>query len=115
MYDCYIDLPATFKVHYLKRHFQGLHAGGLVSSQIRWQDYILWCQHSAMQRLLKILGIFARLGLRDKKTGFLKDLVLTQRHLQSLLQDRPDLTDLVTMLQARSPKSAPPHVDKVVT
>ena len=35
----------------------------------------------SMQRHLKILGIFSRLYIRDKKRGFLKDIPLTLKYL----------------------------------
>ncbi len=106
VYDCYIDLPPDFKKNCLATHFQSLQAHGLIPSQIGWEAYITWCQHSAIQRLLKILGIFARLGLRDHKTAFLNDLILTHRHLHSLLQTCPALADLTTLLHTRAPEAA---------
>jgi len=38
-----------------------------------------------VQRHLKVLGIFARLSIRDGKHGYLKDLPLTFRYVEEVI------------------------------
>lgn len=45
------------------------------------EEFIKWFDFMSMQRHLKILGIFSRLYIRDKKRGFLKDIPLTLKYL----------------------------------
>lgn len=44
------------------------------------EEFIRWFDFMGMQRHIKVLGIFARLYLRDGKDGYLKDLPLTMRY-----------------------------------
>ncbi|ANJ67734.1 hypothetical protein A9404_10410 [Halothiobacillus diazotrophicus] len=57
----------------------------------------------AVQRHLKVLGIFARLSFRDGKHGYLNDLPLTWRHLQRALDGTPELADLAALLAPFAP------------
>lgn len=59
----------------------------------------------AVQRHLKVLGIFARLSIRDGKHGYLKDLPLTWQHLQKALAQLPELSDLAGLIAPFSPES----------
>ena len=45
------------------------------ASFIRWYDFI------SMQRHIKVLGVFARLYIRDSKEGYLKDIPRTLKYL----------------------------------
>ena len=45
-------------------------------------EYWRWFNQVAAQRHLKVLGIFARLSLRDGKSGYLSDMPLTYSYLQ---------------------------------
>lgn len=58
----------------------------------------------AVQRHLKVLGIFARLSIRDGKHGYLKDLPLTWKHLQKALMTLPELADLAELVAPFGPK-----------
>ncbi len=58
----------------------------------------------AVQRHLKVLGIFARLSIRDGKHGYLKDLPLTWKHLQKALAQLPELSGLAELIAPFSPK-----------
>jgi N-acetylmuramate 1-kinase len=59
----------------------------------------------AVQRHLKVLGIFARLSIRDGKHGYLKDLPLTWTHLQKALTQLPELSDLAVLIEPFAPKA----------
>jgi aminoglycoside/choline kinase family phosphotransferase len=45
------------------------------------KTFIRWFDMMGLQRHIKILGIFARLHLRDGKSGYLKDLPLTYQYV----------------------------------
>lgn len=44
------------------------------------EEFIRWFDFMGLQRHIKVLGIFARLYLRDTKDGYLKDLPLTLQY-----------------------------------
>lgn len=72
--DLYIEYPED-EVRTLALQFRdmlGLDADD--ETFIRWFDFM------GMQRHIKVLGIFARLYLRDGKDGYLKDLPLTLKY-----------------------------------
>ncbi|WP_407276101.1 aminoglycoside phosphotransferase family protein [Halothiobacillus sp. DCM-1] len=60
----------------------------------------------AVQRHLKVLGIFTRLSQRDGKHGYLKDIPLTWRHLQKALAQLPELDAFAAWLADFAPKAA---------
>jgi aminoglycoside/choline kinase family phosphotransferase len=62
---------------------------------MRWFDFM------GLQRHIKILGIFARLHLRDGKEGYLKDIPLTLKYVLEVGSKYPEMKDLVALL---SPK-----------
>ncbi|MCW8839249.1 MAG: phosphotransferase [Thiovulaceae bacterium] len=45
------------------------------------EEFMRWFDFMGMQRHIKVLGIFARLYLRDGKDGYLKDLPLTLQYI----------------------------------
>ena len=51
-----------------------------------------------LQRHLKVLGIFARLYLRDGKDGYLKDLPLTLEYVLESCKKYPELDELYKLL-----------------
>ena len=77
--DCYLHLPREQVINrvldYKKRLETELSMGPISDEQfIRWFDLI------GLQRHIKVLGIFARLSLRDGKQAYLKDLPLVIRY-----------------------------------
>ncbi len=44
------------------------------------ETFIKWFDFMGLQRHIKVLGIFSRLYLRDKKDGYLKDIPLTLKY-----------------------------------
>ena len=73
--DCYIsfDRQAIETLALQFRDRKGLEVDD--ATFLRWFDFM------GMQRHIKVLGVFARLYLRDGKPGYLNDLPLTLRYL----------------------------------
>ncbi|WP_111894110.1 aminoglycoside phosphotransferase family protein [Acinetobacter sp. MB5] len=55
----------------------------------------------ALQRHIKILGIFVRLFERDGKSGYLKDLPRVMWYVLTESQAYPELTEFITFIQQR--------------
>ena len=88
--DCYIRWPAALvrerALAFLEQRARALGLHGLEGGELlRWFDLM------GLQRHLKVLGIFARLWLRDGKPGYLSDLPLVLRYTLEVAQDYPEL------------------------
>jgi len=58
------------------------------------KTFIRWFDMMGLQRHIKILGIFARLHLRDGKSGYLKDLPLTYQYVLEAMTKYEELIPL---------------------
>ncbi|MBD3839294.1 MAG: phosphotransferase, partial [Epsilonproteobacteria bacterium] len=58
------------------------------------KTFIRWFDMMGLQRHIKILGIFARLHLRDGKSGYLKDLPLTYQYVLEAMTKYEELSPL---------------------
>jgi aminoglycoside/choline kinase family phosphotransferase len=61
--------------------------------------FIRWFDFMGLQRHIKILGIFARLALRDGKEGYLKDIPLTLKYVREIAIKYPETEALVKILK----------------
>lgn len=86
--DCYIAWPAD-AIECWRREFSEhpiiapLLAGVDISTQRNWFENI------GLQRHIKVLGIFARLSLRDNKHNYLNDLPLVIEYTRTALTNSP--------------------------
>lgn len=77
--DCYIAWPADeVKRWALSYGNMAMEVG--ILPQVNEADYLGWFDWIGLQRHLKVLGIFARLHLRDAKSHYLADLPLVIRY-----------------------------------
>ncbi len=66
--------------------------------QVSDEEFLQWFDFMGLQRHLKVLGIFARLYLRDNKDGYLKDLPLTLEYVLQVCKKYPELDELYGLL-----------------
>ena len=71
VYDCYVRLDEPLAAELIDRAGAAFKAAGMLSQTA---DFATLGDECALQRHLKVLGIFVRLYLRDGKKGYLKDL-----------------------------------------
>jgi len=62
------------------------------------KEFLEWFDFMGLQRHLKVLGIFARLSLRDGKDGYLKDLPLTLEYVLDVCKKYPKLKEFHDLL-----------------
>lgn len=101
--DSYIDWPVEQVLAMQQSFWARIPAeqrGG--QSLADFQTDFAWV---AVQRHLKVLGIFARLSFRDGKHGYLRDLPLTWRHVQWALAQIPELDGLSRFLAPFPPQN----------
>jgi aminoglycoside/choline kinase family phosphotransferase len=92
--DVYVELdPAD--VTRLALHFRDIK--GL---NVDDETFMRWFDFMGLQRHIKILGIFARLSLRDGKDGYLKDIPLTLKYILKTAQKYPETQPLGRLLGA---------------
>jgi N-acetylmuramate 1-kinase len=88
--DCYIEWPAEKRKQFLENYYAQLHYAGIVSSGETFESFFQDFEIMGLQRHLKILGIFARLSIRDHKHSYLKDLPLTFKYIEETLLGFPE-------------------------
>jgi aminoglycoside/choline kinase family phosphotransferase len=89
--DCYIRWPADQVTAWALEYRKTAINSGLLDANIDEQTYLRWFDWMGLQRHIKVLGIFARLNLRDGKPHYLKDLPLVIRYTVEIAQTYPEL------------------------
>ena len=92
LWDRYITWPRTDLVFWM------LQAREQLAPDINEQCWIRWCDLMALQRNLKIVGIFARLHYRDNKSGYLEMIPRFSAYISAVLTHYPDMAPYKKML-----------------
>lgn len=100
--DRYIQWPRQRLVNWYEQHRQSLQL------QVQPQQWLQWCDAMSMQRKLKVLGIFARLALRDNKPQYLAMQPGFYRHLLHTAALYPATQPLLGLLGKRPPATHEP-------
>jgi len=105
LYDCYQDYPEEMRrrwsLHFfelLPRHFHAF-----------FTDFDTWhraLRLTALQRHIKVAGIFARLAYRDGKRRFLNDIFLTRKHMREELDTLEMKTEKFHLLRKKPVKKS---------
>jgi len=66
------------------------------------ETFMRWFDFMGLQRHIKILGIFARLSIRDGKDAYLDDIPLTLKYILEVASKYPELKGLVNILHRES-------------
>ena len=92
--DCYIVWPdAQVKQWALDYREQCLQQA--IIHPVSEREFLRWFDWMGLQRHIKVLGIFARLYLRDAKPGYLKDLPLVIHYTLSVAKQYEEFSDFV--------------------
>ncbi len=89
--DCYLAWPKATVAHWREAYRQQLAAAGI---EIPPQQWGYWFDRMGAQRHLKAAGIFARLWLRDRRPGYLKDIPRTLRYVVEVAREDAGLREL---------------------
>lgn len=97
------DLVSLLKDFYIQFDAKDINELALYFKEQKGLDvsdevFLEWFDFMGLQRQLKVLGIFARLYLRDGKDGYLKDLPLTLEYTLQSCEKYPELNDLKGLL-----------------
>jgi len=88
--DCYIRWPVQI-VRERALAFLSAHAARLGIADAPATQLLKWFDFMGLQRHIKVLGIFARLWLRDGKSRYLDDLPLVLRYTLEVTGEYPEL------------------------
>ncbi|MBP9722890.1 MAG: phosphotransferase [Gammaproteobacteria bacterium] len=75
--DSYIAWPLEKVKSWTQKYFTQITSIGLINKNITFDQYWQWFLKMSLQRNLKVIGIFARLFIRDGKAGYLGDIPRT--------------------------------------
>lgn len=95
--DCYIAWPEVRIEQWTAGYYQRLGEAGLIHCGL--DRFNRWFDLMGLQRHLKAIGIFARLHLRDLKSGYLKDIPRTLDYVTRICGRYPELTEFADFLQ----------------
>ena len=83
--DCYVRWPREDQIRWLESHRQRLRAQGVEVSDDA-QQFVRQFDLVGLQRHLRVMGVFARLSLRDHKSSYLNDLPLVLAYVRETLE-----------------------------
>jgi aminoglycoside/choline kinase family phosphotransferase len=89
--DCYVVWPEEKVRGWVADYWRMLSEKHKVSvSEIEFQR---WFDFMSLQRHIKVLGIFARLSIRDNKHGYLQDLPTVVRYVMQVAAQHGEAKD----------------------
>jgi N-acetylmuramate 1-kinase len=86
--DCYVRWPTPQVKTWALAYRQQTISSGLLAD-VSETDFLRWFDWIGLQRHIKVLGIFARLHLRDNKHHYLHDLPLVIRYVLEVSEQYP--------------------------
>lgn len=90
--DCYIAWPLANVHEWANQYRVKAQAAGLLAT-VSEQQLIRDMDICGMQRNLKVIGIFARLSIRDNKSQYLADIPLVIRYFLTVSEQYEELAD----------------------
>lgn len=88
--DCYLRWPAERVTRWALDYRARAISAGIIPA-VSETEFLRWFDWLGLQRHIKVLGIFARLHLRDGKAGYLNDLPLVIRYTLEVAEQYPHL------------------------
>lgn len=92
--DCYVRFPADRVTQWALDYRQQAINAGLLDT-VNETEFLRWFDWMGLQRHIKVLGIFARLHLRDGKHHYLHDLPLVIRYTLEVAEIYPQFQSFV--------------------
>ncbi len=99
--DAYVQWPEPVQIDWAARYWQEARAHQ-VSLPDDFGSFYSDFELMGLQRHLKVLGIFARLSIRDAKHGYLQDIPRVLSYAQKVAERYDELSPLARLLQRAS-------------
>ena len=101
--DAYIQWPAEQVERWVAEYQQQLQ-NAKVMEPVTEEAFLKWFDLMGLQRQLKVLGIFARLSIRDGKNGYLKDMPLVLTYAKAAAERYEEYVFIADLLGEIEPK-----------
>lgn len=95
--DCYISWPRDRIIEWVTYFYENCE----LAHSYSLPEFIKAFDLAGLQRHIKVLGVFCRLNLRDKKLGYMKDLPRTLTYVRECAEMYPELHPFFELLQNR--------------
>jgi aminoglycoside/choline kinase family phosphotransferase len=95
--DCYITWPRERMEAWVEQYRQQAQAAGITGVEDSRQ-LLHWFDAMGAQRHIKVLGIFARLNIRDGKPAYLKDIPRVLAYVIDACERLPQLRPLLSLM-----------------
>lgn len=96
--DVYIDWSGQREERWIRRFYALSCEASGACADLSYDAFVRAYHFTAVQRLIKIGGIFARLFRRDGKPGYLADIPMAISHLDRSCRALPELAELARMI-----------------
>lgn len=97
--DCYLKLPNNVVLKLAFDYRATLIDQGSLPGTVSETAFIRWFDLMGLQRHIKVLGIFARLALRDNKPHYLRDLPLVMDYVLDVLNRYPEFSQVLPLFE----------------
>jgi len=97
--DCYIVWERERVEAWVEHYRLRLQSAQLIDHTVDSARFLRWFDLIGLQRHIKVLGIFCRLGYRDGKHGYLDDLPRVYDYVITVAGRYPELNDFVGLLE----------------
>jgi len=103
------DLVSLLRDAYVKLDARELRRLVLLFKELKGLDvddetFMRWFDFTGLQRHIKILGIFARLSIRDGKNDYLEHIPMTLKYILEVGSKYPELNGLINLLKSDNGK-----------
>lgn len=99
--DCYVRWPREHIERWALAYANMAREVGVAPADMSAEQLLRWFDLMGLQRHFKVLGIFARLALRDNKRAYLEDLPLVMRYLLEVLEAYPRFNELAAWFKEK--------------
>lgn len=93
--DCYIRWPREDVKRWALAYGNMALEVGILPAVVSEKEFLRWFDLMGLQRHIKVLGIFARLALRDGKQAYLQDLPLVIRYVLEVAEEYSEFKPFV--------------------
>jgi len=97
--DCYVYWPKEIVQQALQQHWDEMPES--LRTSLSFEEFVRGFDLMGLQRHIKVLGIFARLALRDEKHAYLNDLPLVIRYTVEVAENYPQFAAFADWFKAK--------------
>lgn len=98
LHDCYIVWPRAKVIQWVQQYVELAQQQDLLP-KINQQQFLQWFDWMGLQRHIKVLGVFARLFLRDEKPYYLQDIPRIVEYILNVSAIYPQLSDFNQLMR----------------